>query len=388
MKYHTTVSTVITTLLILCVFVAVSFFVVFELNIGSPGYLLLSSLEEKLEKSDNYSITFSNIDRILKDRIQINDVKLKYNNLIDLEIDNVILYNNPLQLTKALFTKTGVLKGDINNIKVTINSSGKNSNSNINLQAVFEQIKNLEGYEDIFSKNFLYNYGYSINVSNLDLKFNEIAISGLRANIQLDEHLIFKSLVAEVPTYIDDKFNFEKIAFRSSNDGNIYSFAISGDKLSFIDENTNIILDQARASLEFNKFADLELTALPLNLSIDNTILNSDSVNLNIGPISVQNTFDGATYNISKIKAKYNNYDLTSSQISGSINVSEEYEANATIQIPEELTISNLDSEVKINGININASYLSSVSLDARVNEILLSNINNYSKNFIFFVLF
>ena len=383
MKYHTTVSTVITTLLILCVFVAVSFFVVFELNIGSPGYLLLSTLEEKLEKSENYSITFSNIDRILKDRIQINDVKLKYNNLIDLEIDNVILYNNPLQLTKALFTKTGVLKGDINNIKVTINSSGKNSNSNINLQAVFEQIKNLEGYEDIFSKNFLYNYGYSINVSNLDLKFNEIAISGLRANIQLDEHLIFKSLVAEVPTYIDDKFNFEKIAFRSSNDGNIYSFAISGDKLSFIDENTNIILDQARASLEFNKFADLELTALPLNLSIDNTILNSDSVNLNIGPISVQNTFDGATYNISKIKAKYNNYDLTSSQISGSINVSEEYEANATIQIPEELTISNLDSEVKINGININASYLSSVSLDARVNEILLSNINNYSKNFI-----
>ena len=221
MKYHTTVSTVITTLLILCVFVAVSFFVVFELNIGSPGYLLLSTLEEKLEKSENYSITFSNIDRILKDRIQINDVKLKYNNLIDLEIDNVILYNNPLQLTKALFTKTGVLKGDINNIKVTINSSGKNSNSNINLQAVFEQIKNLEGYEDIFSKNFLYNYGYSINVSNLDLKFNEISISGLRANIQLDEHLIFKSLVAEVPTYIDDKFNFEKIAFRSSNDGNI-----------------------------------------------------------------------------------------------------------------------------------------------------------------------
>ena len=383
MKYHTTVSTVITTLLILCVFVAVSFFVVFELNIGSPGYLLLSTLEEKLEKSENYSITFSNIDRILKDRIQINDVKLKYKNLIDLEIDNVILYNNPLQLTKALFTKTGVLKGDINNIKVTINSSGKNSNSNINLQAVFEQIKNLEGYEDIFSKNFLYNYGYSINVSNLDLKFNEIAISGLRANIQLDEHLIFKSLVAEVPTYLDDKFNFEKIAFRSSNDGNIYSFAISGDKLSFVDENTNIILDQARASLEFNKFADLELTALPLNLSIDNTILNSDSVNLNIGPISVQNTFDGATYNISKIKAKYNNYDLASSQISGSINVSEEYEANATIQIPEELTISNLDSEVKINGININASYLSSVSLDARVNEILLSNINNYSKNFI-----
>ena len=304
MKYHTTVSTVITTLLILCVFVAVSFFVVFELNIGSPGYLLLSTLEEKLEKSENYSITFSNIDRILKDRIQINDVKLKYNNLIDLEIDNVILYNNPLQLTKALFTKTGVLKGDINNIKVTINSSGKNSNSNINLQAVFEQIKNLEGYEDIFSKNFLYNYGYSINVSNLDLKFNEIAISGLRANIQLDEHLIFKSLVAEVPTYIDDKFNFEKIAFRSSNDGNIYSFAISGDKLSFVDENTNIILDQARASLEFNKFADLELTALPLNLSIDNTILNSDSVNLNIGPISVQNTFDGATYNISKIRTR------------------------------------------------------------------------------------
>ena len=83
MTYHTTVSTVMTTLLSLCVFVAVSFFVVFELNIGSPGYLLLSTLEEKLEKSENYSITFSNIDRILKDRIQINDVKLKYNNLID-----------------------------------------------------------------------------------------------------------------------------------------------------------------------------------------------------------------------------------------------------------------------------------------------------------------
>ena len=57
MKYHTTVSTVITTLLILCVFVAVSFFVVFELNIGSPGYLLLSTLEEKLEKiSENVAL--------------------------------------------------------------------------------------------------------------------------------------------------------------------------------------------------------------------------------------------------------------------------------------------------------------------------------------------
>ncbi len=57
-------------------------------------------------------------------------------------------------------------------------------------------------------------------------KFNEIAISGLRANIQLDEHLIFKSLVAEVPTYIDDKFNFEKIAFISffmSETGNFAS---------------------------------------------------------------------------------------------------------------------------------------------------------------------
>ena len=287
-------------------------------------------------------------------------------------------------LGKALFTKQGDIKGDINDIKLNIqNESGSNTTSSLSLNSIFEQIKNLENHEELFSKNIFYNYGYSVNVNNLNVIYNGISITGLRANIQLDKNLKFKSFVTEVPKYKDDNLDFEKIAFRSSNDGNIYSFAISGDKLLLINNSSEIVVDQARATLKFHQFSELELNRLPLDLSVDKIYFKNDQVTINLGPLSVQNINDGASYSISKINGNYNDYLFNSSVINGKIAVSQDLESNLSVNIPDKLTLSYLDSSIIINNIKLDASYLSSLSLDANIENLLIKNINSFSYNLI-----
>ena len=157
MKYHTTVSTVIITLLILSVFVFVSCFTYFQLNIDSPGFLIVSTIEEKLSSDRDFSLSFSSIDRILKNKITINDIKFTYKDIADVSIENLTVYNNPYHIIHNLLSKKGKFEVDVNNINVNLKLPKSESTSSLDIASLFSVVTDLESHDELF-KQFLFYY--------------------------------------------------------------------------------------------------------------------------------------------------------------------------------------------------------------------------------------
>ena len=75
MKYHSPFSTIIISIAVLLVFLAVALLTVAALSMTSPTLILANELMEKLEASDSdISISFGSIDRNLRDRVFISDL--------------------------------------------------------------------------------------------------------------------------------------------------------------------------------------------------------------------------------------------------------------------------------------------------------------------------
>ncbi len=383
MKYHTTVSTVIITLLILSVFVFVSCFTYFQLNIDSPGFLIVSTIKEKLSSDRDFSLSFSSIDRILKNKITINDIKFTYKDIADVSIENLTVYNNPYHIIHNLLSKKGKFEVDVNNINVNLKLQKNESTSSLDIASLFSVVTDLESHDELFKQFLFYYFAYSLNVNNLNLTINDYKIDSIKANIQLGEKLKFKSLVTEVPSYKDKQFNVDHIAFKAGNDGKLYSFAISGDRLELINKDVNLSVDQIRSVLEFENFASLKLTALPIDLSVNAIKLKTKELNLEIGPLSLESNGDEANFAVSEVFTKIKYGSLNSSTIRGNIAVSPDLEVSGNININDFVDLNYQNSFFRLSGLDCDFSYLGSVSLTLRINKTFSSGLEGLTNNYL-----
>ena len=79
MKYHSPISIIIISLIVLLLFVSVAFFAVFSIGLTSPTLIVTERLMSSLEKADsNLSFSFDSMERNLRGGFTINNLEVGY----------------------------------------------------------------------------------------------------------------------------------------------------------------------------------------------------------------------------------------------------------------------------------------------------------------------
>ena len=120
MKYHTTFSTIVISLLVLLTFLAAVLFCIFSLNIDSPGLLLVNQLAGYVSNDSGFTFSYSSIDRNLSQKIKINDISIEYMDEETVHIDSLTLYQNPFSLIYSVITGKGNMNVDVDGLTVTL----------------------------------------------------------------------------------------------------------------------------------------------------------------------------------------------------------------------------------------------------------------------------
>ncbi|MDY2815300.1 MAG: hypothetical protein SOT35_01690, partial [Bullifex sp.] len=200
MKYHTTFLTAVISFLILSVFVFVSIFACFELNIDSPGYLVLSLLEDRVPGPQGYSISYSTIDRIMKDSVTVNDIRVETGDFL-LTADGLTVYGNPFSLAKSVLTGKGRIEADAVNVNLTLKEKEQTASVTMTPEELLEAVKSLDDMSGVLTGSNLRKLSYSFNVKGMSIFSGDAELRNLKCNLQLDEDLSFRSFVAEVPSF-------------------------------------------------------------------------------------------------------------------------------------------------------------------------------------------
>ncbi len=110
MKYHSPLSIVIISVIVLLLFVSVAFFAVFSIGMTSPTLITAGRIMDDLASADSdFAFAFGSIDRNFRGGVTINDVSVSYCGESVLELDSVRLHMGIGELFRYAVTGKGRL---------------------------------------------------------------------------------------------------------------------------------------------------------------------------------------------------------------------------------------------------------------------------------------
>lgn len=303
MKYHQTASTIIISIMILLVILAVSLFVIIDRNLDSPSQVLLERVEAGLSLPDGYSFSYGSVDRYMTSGLRINNITVSRDGRSLVTADGITIYQNPLQLISMLLFGTGRFEVDFINTHVYIpqdmtGSSGGSSGSGpaMDTDRIMAIIQGLEGHTDQVEDQLFYSYAYSINSVGLTVELEGIGeLADMRFNLSIDENLSFRSFSFSAPavdvSLSGSIFKAEDIRFIATRN-DVYRMRLSAELLSYESGENHFEVDGIASEIDFPSFASLDLRTTPVRLSFSSAEGSFGSSGFLIGPTSAS-TGDG-----------------------------------------------------------------------------------------------
>lgn len=303
MKYHTTLSTIVISILVLSCFALATLFCVFTLGIDSPGYLIATQALDSLEGRLPVDISFSSIDRNLSQRVRINDIAVGLDGKNIVEIDSLTLYMNPLSMIWAWISGSGRVEVDVNGLLVDLEGIGSGSGAGqdgptLTLEDVNRLINSLESTIQSFSDQPFYPLSYSVNVEDFTLRLGaHLSFDRLRMNLSLHEGLRLERFVFSAPSIsvslVDAGLSASNLSLSLAHDGEGYSTRLSLDSVDLNYGELELSTGDVALALDFESLSSLDIRRLPLVLSAYDTALTYRDIRAGLGRISLNALQEG-----------------------------------------------------------------------------------------------
>ena len=165
MKYHSTPLTILISIIVVLLFVGVSFFILTQLNLTSPTLIATNIIFEELSALDSdIGLSFSSIERNLRDGINIHNLELRYKGEEVLSFENISLDKGIFSLITYVLTGVGNLGVSADNGTFILPSSLLANNSSSSESTNFSLDQNIS----IEIPNILKKYALQIGVKDLE----------------------------------------------------------------------------------------------------------------------------------------------------------------------------------------------------------------------------
>ena len=373
MKYHTTFSTIVISLLVLLTFLAAVLFCIFSLNIDSPGLLLVNQLAGYVSNDSGFTFSYSSIDRNLSQKIKINDISIEYMDEETVHIDSLTLYQNPFSLIYSVLTGKGNMNVDVDGLTVTLenlmNDDGDGESSDaeearLSIDDVNRFINSIDERRQSLEGTFFYDFTYSVNIEDFDLRLGEsMSFEDFRMNLRLGRGLQPESFAFNAP-YID--VALRELGFSSSNlslnldyDGS-YRISLSLDSTEGYYGSMNASFDDLALIIDFESFETLDVRHLPLTVSASSGKLSYGAYNVSLTGISAYTGSDGIELVLLSSALEGEGTSVSISRVDARIDLAGD-EAALSIRSEDGVRASYGDVALSVKDIAGSASFLQSV---------------------------
>ncbi len=283
MKYHSTFSTIVISLVVLLVFSAVALMVVSVLSMTSPTLIATNEILDGLSSADTpISVSFKSIDRNFRDGVFINGFAVGYEGEEIASFDRVTLHMGLFSLIRYVLLGTGELEIEAEGGSIAIpNMAGEaegGSGSSFTLPQVLE------------------NYHFSISIHDTDAAIADIAkLKGIEASIDIDHGITGLSGNAVAS---DAEFNADGNSISASGislsmayeDGFAGTLSASSISAGYMDAEAEIGSAALKASvpadLDFQK-AEAELMLGSVSIAYGDNSIQLDSADATYSPESI-----------------------------------------------------------------------------------------------------
>ena len=391
MKYHTTFSTIVISLLVLLTFLAAVFFCIFSLNIDSPGLLLVNQLAGYVSNDSGFTFSYSSIDRNLSQKIKINDISIEYMGDETVHIDSLTLYQNPFSLIYSVITGKGNMNVDVDGLTVTLENlmtvtlenlmenagdggSSVSEESRLSIDDVNRFINSIDERRHALSGTFFYDFTYSVNIENFDLRLGEsMSFEDFRMNLRLGQELQPESFVFNAP-YIDVAlqelgFSASNLSLRLDYEGS-YRISFSLDSTEGYYDSVNASFDDLALILDFESLETLDVRHLPLTVSARSGKLSYGSYNASLTGISAYTGSNGFDLVLLSSALEGDGASVSLGRMDARIDLDED-EASLSVRSADGVRVSYGDVFLSVKEIDGSArAASSSLSFDLSTGEI------------------
>ena len=322
MKYHTTASTIIISILVLLCFAVVSMLCILGLGISSPGLMVVEALSSLQGQDGRLSLSFDSMERNLSGRIQFNDVTVSWDDEDIIEADSLVIYQGPFSLLASFITGEGLVQVDINSPRVVLDGllssgggGGHGGGASPSIDQLNQFIQSLESYDSQLSGQAWYDLAYSLNIHDLALVLPVgISVDGVSMNLSLGPHLDFEGFTLAAPSFnlalqgVDARAG--GLAFLFSKDEAGYHGSLSLDSTKATFEGGSASLDDMALRIDFPTFADLDLRQLPVMFSSGHASLSYNGLSASFDTLSAQGRREGLDMVLLGTSLSYGGWDI------------------------------------------------------------------------------
>ncbi len=379
MKYHTTLSTIIISMSLLLLFVAVAVFCVGSLQITSPGLMLLSKATERLQSEErSYSFSFSSIDRIMDREIVIHDLSLSFKDENTIDVERVIVTQNPVSLFSKLILKQGSIRLELDNVEINHFSlpdtevDGGTESSPLDIHSILVQIADIIEKR---SSGYLSNFDYEIVLTNADINIEDsLRIQDCYSEIKVDRGLLLRNIYFDIP-----RLELESAASSISFE----NFVATIDRTDTYQvdagfENLLLEMDGRRASAKsvsaisrFDSLATLDPIHFPLKGRLEDVVYSDDASQVNMKSIVVESEGERILANVDDVSVIHGEFSLSTDSMNTTLigDITKDYHLNMLSDIPVRLYRGD-DSFINFLGYKADLHYNGIYTLDAIFNDI------------------
>ena len=408
MKYHSTASTIIISILITLMFLFVSVFILSSLNLTSPTLMLANKLFDSWESVDsNVSVSFDSIERNLRDRVYINGLSIKYNDHEILRFDNVKLEKGLFSMLGYIFTGNGVLKVNASNGFLDI----PHQDNSISIKKGDSSESFLNNSLTLKIPDELFSWGIDMKMENVDISYNDILVKDSNFSLYFDHGLDGMKLSMEMP-YFGYSFNAigiegESILFKIYYDDSFKISALIEDAMLEY-EDVSLSLNGLNAKIDAGDFSNIKPIDIPVELSAEEIDLTYQDANVQMKSSSIK--FEDRSLNFTSLDAliskgiyslaigktsidtsNLNNFSSTFSKMLFDMDGKELFKANsldlgidldkkkANISIPRLESgllgdySANLVNSIVLSSFESDIDYLDAIKIDANALAVLSS---------------
>ena len=307
MKYHSTPSTILISIFVVLLFVGVSFFILSELNLTSPTLLVTNILFDELESIESdVGISFSSIERNLRDGINIHDIRITYK-------DHDLLYFENLSINRGLFYLSSYILTGSGRLGVVAENGYFELPSGI-LGESGMQDSSIDG--DGFSlqvPEILNKYGFDLSIVDLDVSLlDTIEINNCNVNVIWNNGIAGSSIKADVPSFeLDQSLLNAKLSNFSLSivEDEALMAGLVFDDLSIKVSDFDIESSKGDMTLSLSSYENIKLDDISIALSLKDSRIDSQAVYADVDEISLKASTSQGSLSLKESRLGYGSFD-------------------------------------------------------------------------------
>lgn len=385
MKFHATPSTLLISIFIALVFVSVSVFIVSELNILSPTLIATNYLLDEIALIDSdINISFSSIERNLRDRFLIHNLLVRYKGKELLYFETITIKKGLFGVIQYALTGNGTLgivaDDGMLNLDSVFSNMEKTEKSNpskpLDLTAILEKEIEVK-LPDSLSK-----FGFDIELKGFDVLLpggihTEISDLGLYWDHGIDNFQLNTTIDTFTMLIADTNLTMNNFACSINNSTGLTA-SLAVENVALYSKDILADIDNFNLSAYINNLERFKLDDIPFNISFDKISADIYKNIISLGRTEFSSIGTEAFFNVYDVAAQYNSYDASLDSLKISTPDLDEFDINlSNVSLND-----NNNDFISLAELNTNA-VISDESLSLELKGLNAKQLGRYTGDFL-----